>query len=116
MKGCLITILVVVGLLLFIGLFQGGGNGGNSSSSRSADDVGIAVSVTCENIVERQLKAPSTAKFSKYRESTYTPSSTGGTYRGYVDAENSFGAMLRSEFTCTYDKSTDNVRLVSFGD
>lgn len=51
------------------------------------------------------LKAPSTAKFPSYYEAAVdssTPAGGGVQYvmTAYVDAENSFGAMLRNTFRC----------------
>jgi hypothetical protein len=55
----------------------------------------------CKRAVESTLKAPSTADFSGPLHSDIT--ADGDTYKvaGYVDSENSFGASLRSNFTCT---------------
>jgi len=50
----------------------------------------------CEDLVQAELKAPSTAKF----DSTATGFGE-WTVTGTVDSENSFGAMLRSEYQCT---------------
>jgi hypothetical protein len=50
----------------------------------------------CEARIEEQLKSPATAKF----DSTATGSGT-WTVRGTVDAENSFGATVRSNYECT---------------
>jgi hypothetical protein len=58
----------------------------------------------CKDFVKRQLKAPATAEFG-------TPDVTGsaGTYSstGTVDAENSFGAKLRSTYTCQVHEASD---------
>jgi len=56
---------------------------------------------TCEELVERQLKAPATAKFAPARE-TVIANLGGGKYRvsGYVDSQNSFGALIRSRYSC----------------
>src|SRR5262245_38063453 len=51
----------------------------------------------CEDAVKDQLKAPSTAKFTNER---YTDSDPSWLVTGDVDAQNSFGAMIRSHFTC----------------
>ncbi|MDQ1206604.1 hypothetical protein [Microbacterium sp. SORGH_AS_0862] len=61
----------------------------------------------CEAQIESQLKAPSTAKFN----SEATGSGT-WTVTGTVDAENSFGAMIRSSYQCTVvmDEAKDTAR------
>lgn len=50
----------------------------------------------CEAAIKDRLKAPSTAEF----QSTATGGGT-WTVTGTVDAENSFGAMMRSSYQCT---------------
>lgn len=53
----------------------------------------------CKVLVKDRLKAPATAQFSASYEQVQA---TGGTYRwaGTVDAENSFGANVRTAFVC----------------
>ena len=52
----------------------------------------------CEPRVEGMLKAPSTAEFNS---NASTSGSRVWTVTGTVDAENSFGAMVRSSYGCT---------------
>lgn len=56
----------------------------------------------CEARVEKLLKAPSTAQF----DSSATGSGT-WTVTGTVDAENSFGATVRSSYGCTVVMNND---------
>lgn len=57
----------------------------------------------CEAYIPKLLKSPSTAKFCK--DSDYEFSKENGIIKaqGYVDAQNSFGAIIRSNFLLTYD-------------
>lgn len=57
----------------------------------------------CRADAARGLKAPSTASFSSYDESHVTKQQAAQAYSvgGWVDAQNSFGAMLRSQWVCT---------------
>ncbi|MBQ6214380.1 MAG: hypothetical protein IJJ67_03065 [Oscillospiraceae bacterium] len=61
-----------------------------------------AFTIACE-IVESKLKSPSTAKFCKVTEAGIEHLGN-GRYRvkGWVDAQNSFGATLRQTFQVTY--------------
>jgi hypothetical protein len=61
----------------------------------------------CELFVKGRLKAPSTAKFGHVWDTTTTGSGD-GPYQvsGYVDAQNSFGAMLRNYYVCTAQGSS----------
>lgn len=64
--------------------------GGGGNEQRDVTDA-------CEAAVEVRLKAPSTADF----DTTATESSPDRwTVSGTVDAENSFGAKVRSSFSC----------------
>lgn len=72
-----------------------------SSKSNSSDEATDA-KICAKKAVEDQLKSPSTAKFCKYTEMTAT--NLGGDkwkVTGYVDAQNSFGATLRENWTVT---------------
>ena len=57
--------------------------------------------ITCEALVKARLKAPATAEFPG-GYSRFTQDLGNGEYlvRSYVDSQNSFGAMLRQNFTC----------------
>ena len=61
-----------------------------------------ALLLCCAPVVgDVKLKAPSTAKFAGSGETTRTDLG-GGLYRvvSWVDAQNSFGAMIRQRFIC----------------
>lgn len=55
-----------------------------------------AAEVACENLVRDQLKSPSTAKFSNVEATGTGP----WTVTGAVDSQNSFGATVRTTWTC----------------
>ena len=52
-----------------------------------------------ESVVGDRLKSPSTAKFCSVSDYTVTLDGNTWTIKGYVDAQNSFGATLRNNFT-----------------
>lgn len=73
----------------------------------------------CQKFVSQELKAPSTAKYPRQSQATIT-ALTPLRYRvtSYVDAQNSFGAMLRQPFVCeaVYDGNDQWTRaLVKIG-
>jgi hypothetical protein len=77
--------------------------GANSSSSQTGNTAyvpdEIDLHIQAQQFVSRALKAPSTAKFPAL---PYEAKSLGdGFYRvkSYVDSQNSFGAMIRSDWT-----------------
>lgn len=54
------------------------------------------------DVVKGKLKSPSTADFCSYPEATITNLGDNRyQIKGYVDAQNSFGATVRSKFTVT---------------
>lgn len=61
----------------------------------------------CKAEVEARLKSPSSAKYSDVSAIGYKTV----TVSGAVDSENSFGAMLRSRFSCTVTLEGDTWNL-----
>jgi hypothetical protein len=104
--GCLIVIAAIVAAGIGLSLIPGG------SDSSGADQYGAQV--MCENFIKDQLKSPGSADFSN---ETTTMGATDKLWEvaGDVDAENSFGASLRSHFTCVvrYTPSDEYWHLVS---
>jgi hypothetical protein len=65
------------------------------------------------NAVSAQLKAPRTAIFCGPEELT---EGDRGSVSGYVDSQNSFGALIRTRFTAHYDRvygATDNFKVTA---
>lgn len=58
---------------------------------------------TIEKTVLNLLKAPSTAKFPNNSDYEFSKVHGMGKIVGYVDAQNSFGAMIRSSFSAEFD-------------
>ena len=67
-----------------------------------------------KDFIKRNLKAPTTAKFPSFREVSHTYKGN-CTHRltGTVDAQNSFGAMIRNNFDVTvrYDRAKETYYL-----
>lgn len=61
----------------------------------TADDAWSAA----KDVVSSKLKAPSTAQFSDRSKATITRDGTTWTVSSWVDAQNSFGATIRNDFT-----------------
>lgn len=76
------------------------GSSSTINTARHSDDDAFYCATL---IVEDYLKAPSTAKFCKLSDATVTHLGNGEyMVTGWVDAENSYGAMIRSDFVVTY--------------
>lgn len=85
------SLLTAVPLLLALGAC--------SSDAAGEPDVGdeYGAQVMCEKFVKDRLKSPSSAEFDS---EPGTRSGKAWVVEGVVDSENSFGAMIRSDFTC----------------
>jgi hypothetical protein len=87
--GGVALVVFVIGVAVFSRL--GGDAGAEGPSDAGAIDV-------CHQAVEAQLKAPGTAEFGG--DNTVAETSRRYQVDGHVDAENSFGATLRLDWTC----------------
>lgn len=72
------------------------------TSDDDDDDFWFAVT-SAQNLVKAELKAPSTAKF-PWSDDEYTVKKNGRDWKvsGYVDAQNSFGASIRTYWTAIF--------------
>lgn len=113
------SIVLLVGAVLLIWFLVSVATGedepGGGGTDEGPGDESAGAYIACEDFVEDLLKAPSTADFSGYFGSSVSQTGNRYTVRGTVDAENSFGAAIRSNFTCTvrYVEPTDDFDLVS---
>ena len=91
--GIVLTFLYVVTKLISVG-------GGGSSKAKAW--------VLTKHAVEQKLKSPSTAKFPSYggKDVNFTEYDDTFIITSYVDAQNSFGAKVRSSFVATLKKNS----------
>jgi hypothetical protein len=85
----------------------------SSSTQDAQSSQWVNVAVQCERLVKNQLKSPSTAEFTDayQQRAEITSTATGMTWDGWVDSENSFGASIRSHFTCDYNEAKDQAKI-----
>ena len=95
--GVSLFFIFVLFLFSAVGLCSNRGGSGPSTYIPSDNDAIFMSRV----FIEKRLKAPSTADFASYSNSSVTRTST-GTFlvSSYVDAQNSFGAKIRTHYTC----------------
>ena len=87
--------------------------GGTANVTPTPEVNNTAACVMAQVFVERQLKAPGTAKFQVCRDATIQRSGDQFTVRSYVDSQNSFGAMLRTDYVAVVEwTGGDNWHLV----
>jgi hypothetical protein len=97
--GCLGIVALVIGVPVACTIaYSGAGSSDWAPSAIEARNI-------CEDWVREQLKSPSSADFN---DGSVTGAGAGPyTITGTVDAQNSFGAMLRSDWTCTIEYRAD---------
>lgn len=90
----------LVGILVFAIIIAFGKTCSPDSTSTQdySDDYYLACTAAQEEVKQR-LKSPSSAKFPVCSEMNITNTGDKWTIIGYVEAQNSFGAMLKSDFT-----------------
>ena len=86
----------------------------HSNSKYSEDETELMIKMYAEDIIKEKLKSPSTAKFPSLSNwSIYESSYNTYSVSSYVDAENGFGAEIRTYFSLTV---TTNNGTMSYSD
>lgn len=92
-RGCGLGCLGLIAFAIIIGLLDDG-----ESKPASFQDKQLMAGRVCEKYVRASLKAPSTADFGD--KQTVSLGDDSFQVVGQVDAQNSFGAMIRNTYTC----------------
>lgn len=79
-----------------------------------SDDEKTQYRVETETLVESMLKSPSTAEFPALDEWKYGKNQYYSIVQAYVDAQNSFGAIVREEFSFIYYADTGTLAYAVF--
>ena len=114
--GWTITIVLCVVVFFACTAIQGSSSSSSSDSAPSEDTYFGRFGSACDSLVTESLKAPAGADVSNYYSDRSSGAATGAyaagyQWNGYVDAENSFGAKIRTRFNCTSGPSEDRVHL-----
>lgn len=101
--GCLTVFLILLAIAGLVLVF--GQCGGSSSGKSDSWNNEISAKTYAEFMVKDNLKAPSTAKFCNSATEMNAKNLGGSKWKvtGWVDAQNSFGAMIRSDFEVTLE-------------
>jgi len=92
--------LVILGVILWFGITLSK----NQSKSTTVSDYEIVKA--CQRLIEPNLKAPKSAEFPSTSEASIDRiASNLFDVVSYVDAQNSFGAMIRTFYTCKVRRS-----------
>lgn len=111
--GCLILIAVVV--LIAISIYSCGSNYNKNQPPEEAItrpngervDKYLA-QVLCENKIKDMLVSPTSAKFGRPE---WVKTANRWKVTSTLDSQNSFGAMIRSEWVCILDGTDDTIRV-----
>lgn len=88
---------IIIGVIVIFGAIQSGQKREYSSKKTGVSDEHAFY--MAKKVVEAALKAPSTANFCTYADAKLTRMENILIINGWVDASNSFGAMLRSNWS-----------------
>ena len=98
-KGCLGMFLFMLFILSVISLSI---KSGCSGSDKVKEYTKLNALIASQNFVETRLTSPSSAEFSyDYENKVQKINDTTFRVVGWVDSQNRFGAMVRSNYTCT---------------
>lgn len=100
--GCLVPLVLFVGCFMYFA-----GEGQKQADIEKQYGSSTMASIMCEDYVKQRLNSPRSAKFpSFWTGEARIDSLGGGRYRVHsqVDAQNAFGALLRSQFVCSIAK------------
>src|SRR4030095_6505052 len=97
--GCLGIILVLFVLIMIVVIRNKPTP--EQEAARQSERDGFTAAYQCQNAVRARLKSPAGAEFQAPRNAAITELDNGN-YRinSYVDAANSFGAKIRTPYTC----------------
>lgn len=107
-----IVIAVVVGVLIVVGVISNN-TSSDTGKAKSSGDPYVAHAM-CAEFTRDQLKAPASADFPEYDDPGVSVTHNGDTWTvsSFVDAENSFGADIRTSFTCVARDLGEQWRLI----
>lgn len=72
------------------------------------------VRISCEEKIKEILTSPSTAEFADRNEWAFSKNKHTLLIQGYVDSQNGFGAMIRSDFQFEIDRKTNKIKSLIF--
>jgi hypothetical protein len=94
---------IVVGLFILLSVL------GKVTDRPSLHGDKFNADVMCESFVKDRLRAPATAKFSPFEETTISElGDDRWRVAGYVDSQNGFGALIRDRYSCTVRYEGEN--------
>jgi hypothetical protein len=119
-QGCLSVIFIIFAIFIISTLFKGSSsNNSNSSTPTSSTPEPVDEGLTrvrfvrvCHEIITDSLKAPKTAQYREGLDEDDAITTVGNDLNlvTYVDSENSFGALIRTNFNCFFNRKENTVK------
>ena len=108
----IVVTLVIFAIIVGVAFTCCGGGCGGSEVKESGHSI-IEAWTAAQIEVERNLKSPSTAKY-PWDAKEYVTKINDNDFkvRSYVDSENSFGATIRTNFSCTVEFTGEDTYIV----
>lgn len=113
--GAVLGGLIISGIIIFLRVMIGCGSthtrtnspiSYSPSSASTYNDSSVAYSMSVL-YVRSHLKSPSSAKFCGVNSASIEQSGDRATTRGWVDSQNSFGATIRTQWTCELHRTAN---------
>jgi hypothetical protein len=114
--GCLTIIVFIIAIIFGLkSCMFGGSKKEDSEPQKQEKDMTAYVIADAQSQVDTKLKSPKSASY-PWGYDSYQISTTDGTHegykrytiKGYVDADNSFGASIRTNFVVVLEASPDS--------
>ena len=98
--------IILFGIFLLMGFaLKSGSKNIDSSSNNKVKDLSMDACYMAHQFAEERLKSPSTADFQNCYDAKIIKENNEYTVYSYVDSQNSFGAMIRTEYIATLKPS-----------
>lgn len=105
-------VLVLILVIFLVCLIGYAISSSQSNNQKSSAPTGKDAYYACQLFAKDRLKAPSTAKFPSYDNgAVITLSANSWKVNSYVDAQNSFGAQIRTSYSCSVLSAGDKWNL-----
>ncbi len=107
-----VLLICIVSIPVFFPQTESTVNAHKPAKKKTVQDLAIEAFVQCQGHVENKLKAPASAKFPFLDFKPLMSANNVFTIQSYVDSQNSFGAMLRTNWICRIQQNGKSWELV----
>jgi hypothetical protein len=105
-------LVIGTGVLIIVAVIRNRPTPAQQAASDAQRD-GFSAAFVCQSAVRDRLKAPAGAEFQAPRHADITRLTDGYKIVSFVDASNSFGAKIRTPYTCLVGTSGAGFKIVA---